>query len=133
LTGKTAIRRSAPRQVQAFKDTYQDVEISRASARARPLWRAGLDQRGAGAPQKEEARMLRKSLAIMFTLAATTGFGLAATAPVEAAPQPIAWHYSHYPHYYHHHRHHYRPPHRVCRVHWRHHHRRVVCYWVVRR
>ena len=53
--------------------------------------------------------------------------------PVEAAPQPIAWHYSHYPHYYHHHRHHYRPPHRVCRVHWRHHHRRVVCYWVVRR
>jgi hypothetical protein len=75
--------------------------------------------------------MLRKTLAIMFTVAATTGFGLAATAPaVAAAPQTIAWHYSHWPSHHHRHRHNYRPPHRVCTVHWWHHHRRVVCHWV---
>jgi hypothetical protein len=75
--------------------------------------------------------MLRKVLAIMFTAAAISGFGVAATAPAVAAPLPsISFHYSH--HYYrHHHRHHYRP-HRVCRVHWRHHHRVVVCHWVRR-
>ncbi len=59
--------------------------------------------------------MLRKTLAIAIAVGGMAAFSLGGTSAAMAAPH---WH----PHF--------TPPHKVCNVVWRHHHKHIVCYWV---